>query len=303
MTRSTRPIAAGELWSSLQAVAAAALATGALRPIETAQTRLEDQGVGFLVRTASNLQRKAEDQARQQQGQAPDNPFLAPEPELLVGDIGPDHRAVLNKFNVLEHHLLIVTREFEHQERLLNLADFRALCWGLAELNGLGFYNGGEVAGASQAHKHLQLAPLPLSGGETAVPMASAFGELPAGFLFGRLPGLPFNHVFAPLPPTLWDHPQNAAAHARDLYQEMLGFVGIGEIEHAAGEMHQSRPYNLLMTRQWMLLVPRSEECVGPISVNALGFAGSLFIKNPADMDLILDQGPMQILCRVSDNA
>ena len=32
----------------------------------------------------------------------------------------------------------------------------------LAEFDGLGFYNGGETAGASQPHKHLQIVPLPL---------------------------------------------------------------------------------------------------------------------------------------------
>jgi len=37
-------------------------------------------------------------------------------------------------------------------------------------------------------------------------------------------------------------------------------------------------PYNLLATRRWMLVVPRRQERYEKISVNALGFAGSLFV-------------------------
>lgn len=299
MNHESHPIAEGALWNALVRTADAALSAGALRPIATEQVRIEDGGVGFWVRVAANLQRKAEDQAQQRQNEAPVNPFLPPEPELWVGDLGATHRAVLNKFNVLEHHLLLVTRAFQHQEQLLDLDDFRVLCRGLREFDALGFYNGGEIAGASQMHKHLQLVPLPLSGDEAGAPMARIFGETPEGFLLGRLPALPFDHAFAPLPPELWTNLEQAAEHCFDRYQELLGFLGIGEME-CAGEMRQTRPYNLLVTRDWMLAVPRSEECFGPVSVNGLGFAGSLFVKRPEDLEAIRREGPMRILCRVS---
>ena len=40
-----------------------------------------------------------------------------------------------------------------------------------------------------------------------------------------------------------------------------------------------------------MLLVPRSKEFFGPISVNALGFAGALLAKNQHEMKLLMEQG------------
>ncbi len=62
-------------------------------------------------------------------------------------------------------------------------------------------------------------------------------------------------------------------------------------------------PYNLLVTREWMLLVPRSRECWARISVNALGFAGSLFVRERRQMHAIKAHGPMNVLRSVAVSA
>jgi ATP adenylyltransferase len=49
-----------------------------------------------------------------------------------------------------------------------------------------------------------------------------------------------------------------------------------------------------------MLLVPRTLERVECISVNALGFAGSLFVRDTAQMQIIRGLGPMTVLERVA---
>jgi ATP adenylyltransferase len=49
-----------------------------------------------------------------------------------------------------------------------------------------------------------------------------------------------------------------------------------------------------------MLLVPRSSERVEGMSVNALGFAGSLFVRDAAQMQVIKRLGPMSMLQRVA---
>jgi len=89
-----------------------------------------------------------------------------------VGDISATHVGLLNKFCVLEDHLLMVTRDYAEQTELLDESDFHALLCGLAAVDGLAFYNGGTDAGASQPHKHLQLVPLPLAPGWTGMPLA-----------------------------------------------------------------------------------------------------------------------------------
>ena len=296
-----QPLQPGTLWPAILRQTEHALRCGALRPIETIQTLIEEGGVRFLVREVSSLARKEE--ARQAPNDSAAtcsavNPFLPYDPDLFVADISDTHVALLNKFNVIDHHLLIVTRRFESQEALLDLADFAAWVACMAEFDGLGFYNGGADAGASQPHKHLQIVPLPLGESGPAVPIESVLESASMEGPIGTLPGLPFRHAFAYLErgPAASRH----AAHAAlDCYLALLEAAGLGAIE-VNGELHQSAPYNLLVTPRWMLLVPRSSERVEGMSVNALGFAGSLFVRDAAQMQVIKRLGPMSMLQRVA---
>jgi len=69
----------------------------------------------------------------------------------------------------------------------------------------------------------------------------------------------------------------------------------------AANDPERQRgPYNLLVTRRWMLLVPRTQEHFGSISVNALGFAGSLFARDATETDALRAAGPMSALKAVA---
>lgn len=273
-----------------------ALACGAMQTIETVEEIVPDQGVDFVVRRVSSLARKQEDTKRRSEG-APANPFLPHEPDLFVAEISDTHFALLNKFNVIEGHLLVVTRRFVHQETLLDAGDFAALAACMAEYESLGFYNGGAVAGASQPHKHLQLVPLPLA--KTGLPMEALFAPLHGRTGIARVPGLEFSHAFARLEPLWFEREAGAAQRLHALYLELLAAAGIESVR-VHGEVRQSAPYNLLLTRRWMLLVPRSKEHFGPISVNALGYAGSLFVRDEEQMDLVRRIGPMALLRGVS---
>jgi ATP adenylyltransferase len=294
--------APGTLWETLRRTTDAALAAGALKPIGTRQETLEDGGVGFVVRIAESLKRKAEDRrARDRQARRTGrafNPFLPPEAALTVAGVSETHLAVLNKFNVVDDHLLIVTRRYEDQESLLNRADLAALWRCMAEYPCLGFYNGGAVAGASQPHKHLQSVPLPLAGEGLSTPMDPLLAAAPAGEAITRVPSLPFANAFTRLPGGLEADP-NAADLLLERYRALLRAVGIGPRQGAEGEL-QSQPYNLLLTRTWMLAVPRTREHFESISVNALGYAGSLFVRSPEELDLVRRSGPMCILAAVS---
>ncbi|MGX6999011.1 ATP adenylyltransferase family protein [Caballeronia sp. KNU42] len=285
----------GALWPAILRQTEHALRRGALRPIETVQTVLEERGIRFLVRQVSSLARKEETRQARKVGV---NPFLPYDPDLFVADISDTHLALLNKFNVIDHHLLIVTRSFKPQEALLELADFVALGACMAEFDGLGFYNGGAESGASQRHKHLQIVPLPLGASGPPLPIESVLGPGGREGSISTVPGLPFLHAFARLEPAPADS-QHAAHAAFDCYHALLEATGQRAID-VNGELHQSAPYNLLVTRQWMLLVPRHSECVEGISVNALGFAGSLFVRDAAQMEVVKRLGPMSVLQHVA---
>ena len=261
-----------------------------MQPVATSEEIVPDAGVDFLVRRLSSLARKEE--AKQAAG--PANPFLPHEPDLFVADISASHFALLNKFNVIAHHLLIVTRRFVDQEMLVDLDDFRALAACMAQMDGLAIYNGGAVAGASQPHKHLQLVPLPFLPHGPPVPMERLFEALTGRSGIQRVPGLPFRHAFAWIQPAWFDDPDDAAARLLALYLDLLLAVDLAPAPDNGAR--QAGPYNLLGTRRWMLLVPRSGESFDSVSVNSLGYAGSLFVRDEAQRHVFKRAGPMAVL-------
>ncbi len=274
-----------------------ALACGALLPIETEAFLVTDGGVDFIVRILGSLPRKAaartEQTARTVQNGRLSNPFLPFDPDLYIGDAGPSHLCLLNKFNVVNRHVLVVTRRYENQEQLLGAADFRAVWQCLDSLNWLAFYNGGRAAGASQAHKHLQIVPPSIGFRNAPIPIESALPTANKPFGIALDNDLPFRNVLVRLNPLA--HGVDAAMAALHAYLDGLEKLGC----RRAGNSRQSAPYSLLMTRRWLFLAPRTEECYESVSVNALGFAGSLLVRSAKQLERVRSGGPMSILVHV----
>jgi ATP adenylyltransferase len=284
----------GSLWQRTIEQTNHALACGALFSIPTTYEFIEQDGVQFLVRIVMNLARK--ETAKQQQKQAKIemgkdfNPFLPYEADLFVRDLSDTHVCILNKYNVVDHHLLIITRAFEEQEALLTLQDFEALSACFAEIDGLAFYNGGKTAGASQRHKHLQLVPLPLVP-EVRLPIEPLFQSIETPAIVTKTPELPFVHALIRF------DPQDIKSPTRMLhyYQKLLQAVGM-----STNQVMQSAPYNLLATQNWMFVVPRSQEKFASISINSLGFAGALLVRNLEQRERLRQLQPMNLLKNVA---
>ncbi len=290
--------ASGTLWQKIVQVTENGLSIGALLPIPTESEFIEDNGIRFFVRILSGLRLKDEARKQQQENSITGNlvnPFLPYDKDLFVADISETHVAILNKFNVVEHHLLIITRDFECQETLLNLQDFRALWICMAEYNSLGFYNAGEAAGASQRHKHLQIVPLPIASEGPEVPIEPLLIKAVFKGDFATVPAFRFLHVLVRLNPEVAQSPMNAAEKTFELYCGMLRRVGM-TCPDSEGLKRQSGPYCLLVTRKWMLLIPRSREFFDSISINSLGFAGALLVRNREQMEMVKIFGPMNML-------
>jgi ATP adenylyltransferase len=256
---------------------AQALRSGALQPIATAVEVIDAGGVQWLVHVLERIERKQ--RAHDEQLRSNHNPFLDPEPDLVVAELSPSHRCLLNKFNVLATHLLITTRAFAPQLDTLDLADMEALARCLAEIDGLAFYNGGTVAGASQDHRHLQLVPLPLSAGSDGVPIEPLLP--PAD---GPVPGFRFRHAFARL----------SAGDGLTLHltcQRLLAEIAVDPAR---------QPWNLLATRHWMLAVARTREHWQGVSINAMGYAGSLLVRDRTELERLRRVGPLAVLEAVS---
>jgi len=274
--------------AAIDAAIARATEAGALLSIRTEQAFVEEDGLRFLVRWASTL--AAKDAARKPSRPATTNPFLPPEPLLTLGPAGDAHWLVLNKFPVIARHLLIVTRDFEEQTAPISRADFDALAAVMARLGGLGFYNGGTEAGASQRHKHLQWIPeSPQS--DCLRGISAALPEHGPALDVVEHPRLDWRHAFVRLGGRP-DGARLAEAFAR-------GAAHCG-LPAAAPQMP---PYNLLANDEWLLVVPRSRERFEGIPINALGFAGSLFVRDRDAIDTVRALGPLNLLRAVATPA
>lgn len=278
---------ADDLLEHTDHVIAAALASGALQPIRTELDWLEQDGLRFSVRWVSSLALKDRARVDTVTARRPDfNPFLPPEPALTVAALGADHLVVLNKFPVIDRHLLIVTRRFEDQSTPLGGADFAALAAVVGAHGGLGFYNGGRIAGASQAHKHLQWVPAQASALEDFLP------PLRPGAAAENL-ALPWAHAAVGMDESAWSHPDDAGSFLLAAYRLACERL---ELPCDADPMP---PYNLLVSRGALLLVPRTREKWDDVSLNSLAWAGSLFVRDRAQIDGLRRHGPLEVLAAV----
>lgn len=276
-----------------------ALASGALVPFHIAREEASENGLPYRIEWASSLERK--DQASiPKPGAKPSasfNPFLPYDPALYVADLGDEHVLLLNKFPVLLNHVLVISRAFVDQELPLQRTDFAALAQAMTDIAGLAFYNSGTTAGASVQHRHLQIAPFTAPLIEALLPSANV-SEAPQ-----QLAALPFRHAFVRFDSAWPDALETATDRLYAAYRAACEFCGI---RAAAGERLPA--YNLLAMRGWLLLVPRSRETwehrsdgTGErISLNAMSFGGSIFVRQPELIGLVRDAGLLRILSAVT---
>lgn len=255
----------------------AALSDGSLRPIRTKESLVEQDGVGFSLRRFDS---DATCDRRHVDGAGSINPFLPYDERLWVADLSSTHVCLLNKYPVVEGHVLSVTRKFVEQEQLLEVEDFYGAVRCLRELEGLVFYNAGREAGASQRHRHMQLAPFPLASSGATFPTSCL-----ADPILGRM-RWPIVHRLAP-----WRMDglelEDAAEQAHSMY---MGLLSAAQLQVGPG------PYNLLMTREWMLVIPRRTESWSGVSINALGFAGCFLFPDDGKAQVAREFGVMRIL-------
>ncbi|MGE8518330.1 phosphorylase [Alcaligenes sp. YSL9] len=281
-----------EILQRLDQLSQAALVSGDLLPVQAQEELMHDQGLTFFVRWVSTL--AAKDAASVSIPGGPRdpnfNPFLPPAPALTVDDASSTHNIVLNKFAVCDLHLVLADKVFSEQLSPLREIDFRILADFLAVQGGLGFYNGGGPAGASQRHKHTQWIPQAASNGSLALYLDKLPTQAAAGSAHQH-PALAFEHCFVRLQDA--QEPEVLAASLLSSYRTACNELGLETAEDGL-----LPPHNMLAGQGWMLVVPRSVELVDGISVNALSYAGCIYVRTPEQIDLVRQIGPLGVLAR-----
>ena len=275
----------------VQAISAARQA-GALVELPTASTVVVDQQIAFVVHVA----RQASDKPRTiDQPRPTANPFLPYDPVMLVLEVPPYHVCLLNKYYVVPGHVLVVTRQFEPQEAPLSVDDFRAWWFCLSRFASLGFYNSGRTAGASQPHKHMQLIPWPAFRTHVGKPLTAVYQEYVRRGETSSVARLPFRHALYG-----WTNQPSEAdtdwpVELHRIYQQLLASVGIAAYTAPDGT-NRLPPYNLLLTREWMVVIPRRQDPVEGISMNAMAYAGSFVAMGDEQLETIRGRGPLYLL-------
>jgi len=107
----------------------------------------------------------------------------------------------------------------------------------------------------------------------------------------GRIASLPFLHGLGRLRAIANQPPAEAAEVLFGLYRQLARAFGC----HRHGQ-----PYNLLLCREWMVIVPRSRAQWRGVNVNGLGFAGALWVPGREELDVLRREGPLRVLAHVA---
>lgn len=284
-----------------------AVASGDVVFTETTQQYIEDNDTQFVLSLAPSLAKKPtqEDDPEQEKRPKDFNPFLNPdEPSTVLKDYANGElNILLNKYPITANHLLLTTTKFKPQTSPLSPTELIGSLTVLKELESksskgekfFAFYNCGENAGASQPHKHLQILKYP--DNFTPFPAEIAASEEAYISTSKREPlqskNLPFAHYVLPLPrdERLFDEDYITMAFASLLQRTLTVLRDAGK----------PVAYNVIFTRKWMMLVPRSNGYYKEkLGINSAGFTGLLLAKNEQLRDLILEDGALNILKEVA---
>ncbi|KAF9123562.1 bifunctional AP-4-A phosphorylase/ADP sulfurylase [Mortierella sp. 14UC] len=240
------------------------------------------------------------------------NPFLPHDPALYVQDASEQHKILLNKF-----YFHPQTQPLSPEDLLTAWNALQALK--LSHPDAIAFYNCGARSGASQPHKHLQVLPI-----SRPTPITNLVREV-----IQRRPGRketrPGDHFSVPFPCInhailLQDPEDTPNKDAEDIlieaYISLMDSMLFSIREYAnqehlsdeekdrvmAGGRASGLAYNWILTREFMMMVPRRQESTNPseegisLNINSLGFAGMVLAKTTEELELVKRKGVMEIV-------
>ncbi len=220
------------------------------------------------------------------------NPFASPEEQLKLANINNTHLLILNKYPVQIGHMLLITNKWLPQDGWLDLADWKSFEIVDRDTTGLWFFNSSFKAGASQPHRHIQL--LRRSINERICPR-ERWIELQIGEK--RTTKWARNNYLSVVP----RDSNSSDCSGEYMYQLYLDLCKTMNLGSPKSNLKPTCPYNLLISRDWMVLIRRSSEETNGININALGFAGYLLLTRKEDLEYLEMNGAERILLSVVD--
>ncbi|KIW33401.1 uncharacterized protein PV07_00253 [Cladophialophora immunda] len=253
----------------------------------TAET-VEDQGFKLSFRFVPHLRRKPitpSDAPERKTGKG-HNPFLNPNPEEVLSEVGPSHLLILNKFSVYRPSLLVITRHFAPQSDGLDLSDLSA-AWAILQRfrqRYMMIYNCGFESGSSQGHKHMQFWPYPDEQELDFQLFPNAAGSTVD--VADNIPTVPHKHFVLRLP--THSDPNTLV----QTYERLLRKVR--QSHEAAGG---GTDYNVILVREWMCMIPRRHSGLERgAGANSAAMLGLVWIAIETEKDIWNSAGPTEYL-------
>ncbi|KAJ5918512.1 hypothetical protein N7466_010504 [Penicillium verhagenii] len=211
-------------------------------------------------------------------------------PDIFITIVNDTHYLVHNKFPVFRPMLLLLTVDsYRRQHEALDREDLDAGWQMICEMKEehYVFFNCGVLAGSSRAHKHLQVIPAPGAddrygeGFKFFPDYDSVPEEGPPGFVhllqqFRDLPGDPV--INSELVLEIY---MRLLRQARELLNVQEG---------------DPCPHNFILTKRWMMVVPRQAKLCHGITANSAAMVGSVYLDDPKQLDAWKEVGPMKVL-------
>jgi ATP adenylyltransferase len=205
------------------------------------------------------------------------------DPKLIVSKIHDTHLLVMNRFAVFRPQYLIITLDsFKRQTENLDRTDLAAAWAVMHALPDEHFimFNCGNEAGCSRLHKHMQV--IPCSKDLTLFPDQD--GLEPAD--------VPFKYFVRRIDSSTQALPDRLHAMYHSLHREALqawqSFSKTTTLEYF--------PHNVMLTKRWIMVVPRRRAEIAGASANAAGMMGMVWLTNPQQLDKWKEYGPARVL-------
>jgi ATP adenylyltransferase/5',5'''-P-1,P-4-tetraphosphate phosphorylase II len=207
----------------------------------------------------------------------PGSDMFVPDERLILTQLNGTHDLALNLFCVDKPQLLLLTIDcYKRQTEPLDSNDFAAALELLRRMPTMYvIYNGGEAAGCSRMHKHMQ----GLRGPPYAFDALTKPGVSKA----------PFQYSARRLDPGFQT---TSASILTDVYAELLGqtrtALGVGGADPC--------PHNVVLWADWIIVIPRRRAFWEGVSANAAGMLGSMWVPSKENADKWLELGPATVL-------
>lgn len=197
-------------------------------------------------------------------------------PDLVLANINDTHLLVANLYCVLRPQLMLLTSDsYQRQHEPLGAEDLNAAKAVLVAVHKPFYcmFNCSALAGASREHKHMHILPCDDRDASTGIPSVEP-----------QLNRFPFQFF--------WSHVDFSEDDLPQIYNKLLADA------REALNLASSAicPHNAILTRTWLMVIPRGSKDFHGLTSNAPGMIGSVWLQNEAQLEKWTQLGPANVL-------